>query len=65
MNSLSSLSFQLRRVVDAERGQTLVEYALIIALMSLALTAVLYNFSTGVDGLYGVIQTVVDTIKGS
>jgi Flp pilus assembly pilin Flp len=65
MNSITTLAFQLRRAAAAEQGQTLVEYALLIALMSIALTAVLFNFSTGVDGLYGVIRTVVDTIGGS
>lgn len=65
MNSITTLAFQLRRATTSEQGQTLVEYALLLALMSVALIAVLYNFSTGVDGLYGVIKTVVDAIGGS
>jgi len=65
MNSITTLAFHLRRAATAEQGQTLVEYALLIALMSVALIAVLYNFSTGVDGLYGVIRTVVEAIGGS
>jgi Flp pilus assembly pilin Flp len=62
MTSFSTLALKLRRSITGEQGQTLVEYALLIALMSIALTAVLFNFGAGVDGLYGVIQDVIDAL---
>ena len=61
---ISTLAF-LRRAATAERGQTLVEYALLLALMSVAMIAVLFNFTTGVDGLYGVTRLVIEIIGGS
>jgi Flp pilus assembly pilin Flp len=48
-----------------ERGQTLVEYALIIALLAVALIGGLTAFGGGVDGLYGVIQEAIDALAGS
>ena len=64
MNSLYALALLLRRPETSERGQTLVEYALIIALMSVALVAVMLNFGGGVNGLYGVIKAFLDAISG-
>ena len=46
----------------SEDGQTLVEYALIIALISIVLVAALSNFGGGVDGIYGVIQSAIDAL---
>jgi Flp pilus assembly pilin Flp len=43
-----------------ETGQTLVEYALILALVALALVGTLQAF--GVTGLYGTIQVVVNAL---
>jgi pilus assembly protein Flp/PilA len=45
-----------------ERGQTLVEYALILALVAIALLGTLQAFGGGVGGLYGTIQAAVDAL---
>ncbi len=45
-----------------ETGQTLVEYALILALVALALVGTLQAFGGGVTGLYGTIQVVVNAL---
>jgi Flp pilus assembly pilin Flp len=47
-----------------EDGQTLVEYALIIALMSIAIVGALQALGGGTNGLYGVINTVVGALSG-
>jgi Flp pilus assembly pilin Flp len=52
------------RDTEDEQGQTLVEYSLLIALIAVALAAGLMNFTSGVNGLYGVIQKVIDAIGG-
>jgi Flp pilus assembly pilin Flp len=43
--------------IEDERGQTLVEYALIIAFIAIALVASLTLMGTGLQGIY---QTFVD-----
>jgi len=45
-----------------EEGQTLVEYALIIALMSIALVAALGALKGGVDGVF---TDIVNSLTGS
>ena len=65
MTRIDGLSTLFRRWQRGQSGQTLVEYALIIALVAIALVGTMASFGGGVDGLYGVIQTVVDTLGGS
>ena len=47
-------------VLDDEEGQTLVEYALIIALVSVALIASLTALSGKIDGVFTEIGTKLD-----
>jgi pilus assembly protein Flp/PilA len=47
---------------EKEEGQTLVEYALIIALMSIALVGVLELLAGGVDEVF---QTIIDELEGA
>jgi Flp pilus assembly pilin Flp len=54
--ALQAIATFLSAVVGRNDGQTLVEYALIIALFSVVLIASLAALSTGIDGLY---QTVI------
>ena len=65
MTRIDSLTLLFRRWQRGQSGQTLVEYALIIALLAVALVGTMATFGGGVNGLYGVIQTVVDTLGGS
>jgi Flp pilus assembly pilin Flp len=64
MTRIESLALILRRWECRQSGQTLVEYSLLIALVSIALVGTMSAFGGGIDGLYGVIQTMVDTLSG-
>ncbi len=59
--STAALYFRsvIARVCRTERGQTLVEYALIIAMMSITLVGALGVFQ---GGLGGKIQDIIDTL---
>ncbi len=46
-----------------KRGQTLVEYALILAFVSVVAIAVFINMSTQVSGVYGTINTQLGTAQ--
>jgi pilus assembly protein Flp/PilA len=50
------------RVRDREEGQALVEYALILALVSIVSVAALTALGTGVDGA---LQNIADEIAGA
>jgi Flp pilus assembly pilin Flp len=45
-----------------ESGQTLVEYSLLIAMMSIALVGVLTLLGSGTNGLYGTIEEAVNAL---
>jgi Flp pilus assembly pilin Flp len=47
-----------------ERGQTLVEYGLILALIAMIALAGLTVMGGDVDGLYGVLDAVADALAG-
>ena len=47
---------------DDQSGQTLVEYALILSFISVAVVGSLEAFGGGVNGLYGVIQDALDAL---
>ncbi|HEY7269606.1 MAG TPA: Flp family type IVb pilin [Dehalococcoidia bacterium] len=42
----------VRRLLNDERGQTLVEYAMVIALVSVASVVMLGSLSGGINGLF-------------
>lgn len=54
-----------RLETSREEGQTLVEYALIIALMSIALVAALTALGTGVEGVFDDILAALGAAGGS
>jgi Flp pilus assembly pilin Flp len=64
MTRFNSLASLLRRWEQRQSGQTMVEYSLLIALLSIALIGTMSAFGGGVDGLYGFILTVVETLGG-
>lgn len=50
----------MSRVRDREEGQTLVEYGLIIALVSVALVVALGTMTTSLEGVFNFISTELD-----
>ena len=46
--------------VSDEKGQTLVEYALIIALVSVVLVAALKTMTTALDGIFSFISSTLN-----
>ena len=42
----------IRRIDDSQRGQTLVEYGLLLSFVALAVIGILLLFGPGVSGLY-------------
>jgi Flp pilus assembly pilin Flp len=52
----------LRRLIHEERGQDLVEYALIVAAVGLALITTVNALSTAIVGLYSNIVQSLTTI---
>ena len=54
------LGATIYRVRTREEGQTLVEYALIIALVSVASIAALGLLSDSIDGVFGEIQSALN-----
>ncbi len=54
----------LYRVRDREEGQGLVEYALIIALVSVALIGALGLMTTALSGVFGRITSILNGVPG-
>ena len=50
---------------DNEEGQTLVEYALIIALVSVVLVTALKTMTTALDGIFSFISSTLNGAVGS
>jgi Flp pilus assembly pilin Flp len=46
----------------SERGQTLVEYTLVLALVSVVAIAALTEFSSAVQNLYGLTDSTLNTV---
>ncbi len=46
------VAFILRRIESSLRGQTLVEYSLLLSFLALAVIGILLLFGPGVSGLY-------------
>ena len=57
---IERISLVLGRAYAREEGQTVTEYALVLAFVGLLLAAVLVTLSTGIGGF---INTVVNDIK--
>ena len=53
------LDIALRNLRDREEGQTLVEYALIIALVSIALIAALQALTGALNGVFSRVSSVL------
>ena len=58
-----------RKIIDIfareEEGQTLVEYSLIISLIALVALGGMLALGSGVEGLYGVLETAAEAMSGS
>jgi len=52
------------KIVHQEDGQTLIEYSLIISLIALTAVGGLTLMGGEVDGLYGVLDTLANTLNG-
>ena len=55
----------LKRFVREEAGQDLIEYALLAGFISLVAVLAITNVGTGVNKVYGNIQTQVEKIPGA
>ncbi len=60
MVKVVALTEMLRARFEQEEGQGLVEYALIIALVSVALVAALSLMTTALNGVFAGIQAALD-----
>jgi len=54
----------MKRFVREEAGQDLIEYALLAGFISLVAVVAITNVGTGVNSVYGNIQTQVSKIPG-
>ena len=54
----------MKRFVREEAGQDLIEYALLAGFISLVAVVAITNVGTGVNNVYGNIQTQVSKIPG-
>lgn len=56
---MAAVQVALSRVRDRDEGQTLVEYALIIALVSIALITALGAMTDALNGVFGKITSIL------
>ncbi|GGA62587.1 hypothetical protein GCM10011507_12670 [Edaphobacter acidisoli] len=63
MNKLWKLSVMLQILKD-ERGQDLVEYALVVALVALAATAGMNSLATAINAAFTAVGTKLGTYVG-
>lgn len=59
---LEMIKSYLRALRGEEEGQTLVEYALIVGLVSVAAIGALTLLSGSINGVLGAIQTALDAV---
>jgi len=59
------MTAMLKRLVREESGQDLIEYALLAGFISLVAVVAITNVGTGVNQVYGNIQTQVGNIPGA
>ena len=52
----------VRRLLTQEKGQDLVEYALLVAAIALALVAAVQSFATGLNSVFTSISTALGTL---
>ena len=64
-SSVTSLRKNRRFGQAQRRGQTLVEYALILAILSVVAIGVMINLSKGVSGVYSMITSEVASAQAS
>lgn len=61
-NVLFKRYLQMKNLVDGEEGQDLVEYALVVALISLGATAAMGNLATGISTVFSNFGIKLGTI---
>ena len=59
---MAMIMYLVSRIEAREEGQALVEYGLILAMIALAALVTLSVMGGGVDGLYGAIRIVAQTM---
>ena len=57
MNMLSMLALKLQMILNREEGQDLIEYALLVGLISLAAVAAIGPIGKDLTAIYTAIQT--------
>jgi Flp pilus assembly pilin Flp len=59
------MNYAVRLRIQARRGQTLVEYALVLALISVVAVGIMINLGKQVSGVYSTIDSVVASAQAS
>ncbi len=62
---IAAVQVAISRIRDREEGQTLVEYALIIAVVSIALVSTLGLMTTALDGVFSAITSILNGVPKS
>lgn len=60
-DSLLKLYIMIQNLLSQDEGQDLVEYALIVALLSLAAVAGMKSLATGINGAFSNITNTLNT----
>jgi Flp pilus assembly pilin Flp len=64
-NRIQSLPARLRAWARGRKGQTLVEYALVLAVLSIISIAVFALLSNSIEGIFCRIASILDTAQSS
>jgi len=59
--NLWTLSSRIQNLLSQEEGQDLVEYALVVALISLGAVATMSSLGTAINGIFTTIGTTLST----
>ena len=64
-DTLLKLSIKVKTMLSDERGQDLVEYALVVAIIALGATAAMSVLSTDINSVFSSIGSRLNTAVGS
>jgi pilus assembly protein Flp/PilA len=62
---MQAIKSRVRQFLLSEDGPTAVEYAVMVALVIVALVTVISNFTTAISGTFSSISTTLSTASGS